>query len=185
MNKIEMGKALTVIMRAWNYMKVDDDLISIWYAAFGKESAEDFMKAALSVMKEHTGAPEMANINKALKLMRQPEKQLTEGEAWGALMTAVRRFGWPNPGDAMHYLRKIDPHLAQVTAQFGWRSICEWETKDNAINRAHLWKCIASLKSRQEKFESLGIQEDPNKIGNSDRRISEAVQQLLPKMGIN
>lgn len=180
-----MGKALTVIMRAWNYIKVDESLIAVWHLAFEKNSVEDFMKAAVSVMKEHTGPPEMANINKALKMMRQPEKQLTEGEAWGALMSAVSRFGWPNPGDAFDYLKKIDPHIAQVTAQFGWRNICEWQTKDNAINRAQFWKCIASLKSRQEKFEALGIQEDINKIGNADKRISEMTQQLLPKMGMN
>lgn len=189
MTREELKAIMAIAFSQYPEIAITQPRFDAWWAHCEKVSIEVGRRAVdMLTLMDTYGPPKIAHFMQCVKKIHDaanPQKQLTEGEAWGALMGAVKSYGWPNPGDAFDYLRKIDPHLAQVAAQFGWRNICEWETKDNAINKAHWWKCIASLKARQERYEELGIQEDPNKIGNSDKRISETVQQLLPKMGMN
>lgn len=185
MTKEELQKLMAGIF-VEHQIKVCADRFAAWWTLCEPVPTEIARKAYPLLLRKNTyGVPKVAHFMECVKEVQDaenPQKQMTEGEAWGALMGAVKSYGWCNQGDAMDYLRKKDPHLAQVAAQFGWRNICEWETKDNAINRAHWWKCIASLKARQDRYETLGIEEDPNLIGNSDKRIAEVVKDLLPKL---
>jgi len=185
MKRAELSEIMAIAF-ADHDIKISDARFEAWFMLAEKVDYETAKKAVRLLLGKKTyGPPKIADFMECVKEIQDaqdPRKSMTEGEAWGHLMKAVKSYGWCNQGDAIAYLRKVDPHLAQVAMQFGWQSICEWQTKDNAINKAHWWKCIASLKSRQEKFESLGLQEDPNKIGNSDKKIAETVQQLLPKL---
>ncbi len=186
MTREELKAIMAIAFSQYPEIAITQPRFDAWWAHCEKISIELGRKAVLLLTDMETyGPPKIHHFMECVRKIQEaqnPQKQLTEGEAWGALMSAVRRFGWCNQGDAMEFLEKKDPHLAQTAAQFGWRSICEWETKDNAINRAHWWKCIASLKARKENLTRLGLEEDPNKIGNTDKRISDVVKDLLPKL---
>jgi hypothetical protein len=157
MKPSELGKILVIAMRPWGYMVVDEPLITMWHAIFGKYSKEQFSAAINAVMATEKGPPEIASVNAMLVKMNQDTPELTEGEAWRVLKIAIGKFGSYAPEEAYAWMRKQHPYVEETARLLGLQEICRWETRDEMTNRAHFWKVLNGQRSRDHTSALLGL----------------------------
>lgn len=123
----------------------------------------DLGKKALNLLttKKTFGPPKIADFLECVKQIQDaenPQKQITDGDAWGAVMKAVAKWGYVNERNALADLHAFDPKISQTVQNFGWRTICEGDASQNNTLRAQFLKSWHSLRNRQDLFEELRIQ---------------------------
>jgi hypothetical protein len=152
MRTSEMGKILTTAFLGWPHFVVTEPMIRLWCDSFPSMTSTEFWEVMRTALKSHTGnfPPTIGQVYATLDRM-QGADDLTDGEAWGVVNEAVRRFGRYSPGQAREYLRtKGGERLVAAVRALGWPDVCAWKAEDEAANRAHFWKVYGGLRIRDE-----------------------------------
>lgn len=146
-------------------IKVCADRFAAWWLLCEDIPWTTAQKALPLLLKKKTyGPPKVADFVECVQQVQDaenPQKMLTEGDVWGMVMEAVRRYGYCNEIAAIAALRAVDPKIAQTALNFGWRTICEGDTSQNNTLRAQFCKAWNSARNRQEIVDSLKIEEMP------------------------
>lgn len=98
----------------------------LWQELLGDLDYELALAAVQKVLLSSDFWPTVAQIRQAaVELTRPPS--LTFDEAWAQVKAAIARHGtW----DERAALAMLDPHVAEVATNFGWRDICLSEETD-------------------------------------------------------
>jgi hypothetical protein len=152
MRTSEMGKILTTAFLGWPHFVVTEPMIRLWCDSFPSITPTEMWDVMRAALKSHTGnfPPTIGQVYATLDRMKGAD-ELTDGEAWGVVTEAVRRFGRYSPGQAREYLRsKGGERLVAAVRSLGWPDICAWRGEDEAANRAHFWRVYSGLRARDE-----------------------------------
>lgn len=170
MTKEELKKLMAGIFVEYG-IKVCADRFAAWWLVC-EEVPSDMAQKALPVMlkKKTFGPPKVADFLECVKQLQDaenPQKQHTEGDVWGMVMEAVRRYGYYNEAAALAALHAVDPKIAQTARNFRWRTICEGDASQNNTLRAQFLKAWHSLRNRQDLLEQLkiGVTPIPSQYG--------------------
>jgi hypothetical protein len=100
----------------------------------------------------------------------QPILPETEGDCIELVDEAVRRFGWPNPEEAMNWIAERSPLVAAAVRRIGFLEYCKCEEPD--VIRGQLRAIFRTEKQRSKELggimesatELQGGQADVNKL---------------------
>jgi len=119
MTKLELMNTLRVVKRAFPNHVLDVEAYELWYTLFENETAEHFMTAILSCVKEpgRQFFPTPGEVNKYLQHSKG-ESSMTAGEAWNLAYSSCC-------GSERAFLDKYENHPALIiaTRQIGLRNI--------------------------------------------------------------
>ena len=94
-------------------------------------------------------SPSIAEIREMTSDIQHGE-QLTWGEAWEKALTAIRRFGYLNPKDA---LDSLDPLTRKCVENIGYLDLCKSE--NIMVERAHFQKIFEVYAKREQTDKRL------------------------------
>lgn len=118
-------KAITAEHKGFD---VSPERAAMWLSAFGKYPADIVLKAVQNHLLSSPYEPKIAHINTLIAELATPEaERLTAMEAFGMVLTAVARYGWPSEQAA---LQSLPEHVANIVRGMGWLAICESENVD-------------------------------------------------------
>lgn len=129
--------------------------------------------AKIAATKKDKFAPTVGEIRDVAFEMRGNSKGTAALEAWGAVKTAIRRFGYYGECEA---LESLDP-LTRKTAQLlGWHYLCKSE--DEMADRAHFMKSYDALRenANEERLTPPNIKAFEEK---------QRLEALPERLGIN
>lgn len=179
MQTSDMQKALLIGMADYTTVSITRAMAEAWMLAFGKLEKEIFLNAFFAAKKTSGGfPPTIGQVEEILRhLATPPADQLTEGEAWQLLNSAVQRFGHVNPDAAKAWLALRSERIARTVEQLGWGEICQWRTDSTPANRAHFWRVYSALVQRDLTAERLGIPK-PEPLKKIERNLQEKSPQI-------
>lgn len=115
-------------------------------------------------------SPSIAEIREMCAVIVNGEPR-TWQDGWDAVLTAIRKFGYYNPKDAMAYLDGVDPIAASCALKMGWRNLC---TSENAVaDRAAFRGCYEIMAKREQQAQILPLP------------LQETIKQLADGMATN
>jgi len=147
MTKEQTTMLLGIISELYpRFMKAATDItIDIWHDMLGDIA---FDLAQLAVKKHaatNTFPPSVAEIRAAASYVSNAPIP-SEGEAWGNVTSAIRRYGYYRQQEA---LASLDNLTRQSVKAIGWDILCT--TEDIMATRAHFFKIYASLAKRVQE----------------------------------
>ena len=150
MEKMEVKLLLSLIAKL--YPRFDDysqnnDVVTTWHTMLG-DLDFDFASKAVSLhaaTKEFP--PSIAEIRKAATGVTASHT-LTDGEAWGEVTLAVRRFGIHQGDKALAGMSEI---TRKCVLALGWYENCMTELDDLNTLRAHFNRYYASMVKRADE----------------------------------
>ena len=81
--------------------------------------------------------------------------QHTWQDGWDSVMTAIRRFGYYSPKEAMNYLESTDPIAADCVLKMGFRNLCMSE--NSVADRAAFRSCYEILQKREKEDKQIAL----------------------------
>lgn len=173
MTKTEMSKALTALFLQYPGAEVTPPIVELWHRSLGRYSAEQFNQAVIEALLTYAGTfPPTIGLLAQVLAKNEAGRVLTEGEAWGALISAVRRFGAYQPSEAMAALESVSPTIVAAVKSIGWTTICRWEMSDEVSNRAQFWRIIAGFNKEREVSRLLGREVSPFLLEVKNRELA-------------
>lgn len=177
----EMAEILTVaFVGSWPTFKVTEPTAKLWADSFEGMDPDTFWKAIHAALKTHTGnfPPTIGQVHAVMEDLRNLG-EMTEGEAWGLLIEAVRRFGFYQPVEARKFIQKHGgDRMVEVVRCMGWSEVCCWNVADEAANRAHFWRMLQGFKKRED-FKAKVIDRPRLDKPESAGEIAQAVLKTL------
>lgn len=99
-------------------------------------------------------SPSIAEIREMCAVIVNGEPR-TWQDGWDSVLTAIRKFGYYNPKDAMEYLNGVDPIAASCVLKLGYRNLC---TSENAVaDRAAFRGCYEIMAKREQEQKQLAL----------------------------
>lgn len=128
MTKKEIGKLLTIAAANFPGMSQRDlgPTAMLWEKMLSDMDYELAEAALIKVLSTAKYFPTVGEIREAAAQLSQPAV-LTAAEAWGEVMTALRKYGLYNWDDAERWMT---PSVAKMVKRFGWWELCHAENID-------------------------------------------------------
>lgn len=176
MRTSEMAKVLATAFLAWPTFTITEPMARLWCSSFPGFSVDEFWEGMRAALKTHTGnfPPTIGQVSAAMERLHSVN-ELTDGEVWALLQSAVRQFGRPSPARARKFLRERGgDRLVDTVRALGWNDICAWRTDDEVANRAHFWRVYNDFRAR-DRF-SYHVQTPPTAV--LDFNVKKLLEEL-------
>jgi len=123
--------------------------LMLWEKALSDIPYQVAENAVIKVLATSKFFPTIAEIREAATQLRQPRK-IDAMEAWGQIMTAVRRYGSYRESEGV---ASLPADIAKMVERFTWREIC---TNDNPDTLRAQFRMAWEVESKREnEYASL------------------------------
>lgn len=128
MTRSEVAKLLSLATANFPAMQERDmrPTLVLWEKMLSDLPPEVAEAALLKVLVSAKFFPTVAEIREAAVQISQP-RVMDASEAWGQVMTALRKFGLYQAREAMEWL---SPEVCAMVRRFGWYELCHAENID-------------------------------------------------------
>ena len=124
----------------------DQDAFNMWFALLGDLQYEVCSAAIQKYMLTNKFPPTVAEIRELATSVVNGDP-LTFGESWERVRTAIRRFGYYRPQEAMD---SLDPLTRRCVESLGFRELCMSENE--VADRAN-FRMVFETMQKREQFE--------------------------------
>ncbi len=117
------------------------ETLEAWTLLMADLPADVTKRAVVDVLRTQQGAwwPTPGEIRARVAVLTGHDTPSAE-EAWGLIMTAVRRYGWMQPREAIASLPSL---VAAVASDIGWMELCESDPEIMRGQFRALWESRA------------------------------------------
>lgn len=151
MDRVETGKLLAIMSAAWPNFEVDKAKHAIWHEMLGDVEFEIVQVALKKLILESPYPPSIADVRRqVVEIMTPPGDQMEPAEAWGAVLQAVRQWGYYREGEA---LKSLPDRVARVVRMMGWQELCASEEPD--VVRAQFMRMYDQIRTRDNRVALL------------------------------
>ncbi|MGF7429603.1 replicative helicase loader/inhibitor [Thermoanaerobacterium thermosaccharolyticum] len=153
MTKKEVIQILGVLSAAYSNMSINEKTVDIWAELLKDIPFEIAKVVAKKHILENIYPPSIADIrHNVFEIMTPKTEQLTAAEAWGEVMSAIRKYGYYREAEALASMSEKTKNVVQF---IGWRDICLSEQLD--VIRGQFRMMYEQLEERQRKEALLPI----------------------------
>lgn len=136
-------KVLSVTYPAW---KVDEETVAVWAALLSDVQPEEVLRAAIEWCRTPSEFPPKPGEIRALA-MKPEDAPLTAEEAWGQVMSEIRRVGWiGTPVWTSEAVKRA------ASALGSWRTLCSQTSDQLSANRAHFMRIYAAFAQKHGRM---------------------------------
>lgn len=130
------------------------EAMELWYQELQDIPQETAITCLRKWVSLNKWSPSIAEIREMCAVIVNGEPR-TWQDGWDAVLTAIRKFGYYNPKDAMDYLDGVDPIAASCVLKLGYRNLC---TSENAVaDRAAFRGCYEIMAKREQEQKQLAL----------------------------
>lgn len=92
-----------------------------WYEMLRDENPGEVAAALKVYAATATFAPSIGELRQTLARLKNPALQIDFDEAWGMVLSAMKKFGWSREHDA---LKALPDSVARCVKNIGWQEMC-------------------------------------------------------------
>jgi hypothetical protein len=165
MTPADVGRLLAFITAVYPNIDIRDGTVEAWYELLRDLDYKTAVAAVKKVIAESEipAMPAVGRIRRAA-LELQGGCPVTAPEAWGMVLSAVRRHGLYGETEAV---RRLPPDAARVVKWIGWREICHSRQPDAV--RAQFMRMYEQQEKHTREIAILppGVKELAEKLGET------------------
>lgn len=176
MTKEQLLKGLKYLGVAYN-KEFTQEQASVWFDMFKDDDYKTFSQAVKRLISTNQFMPSIAEIKKEIALLKTPTLQLNAEDEWEAVLSAIRKYGFYKPQEALETLTPLTKHIVKI---IGWGRLCssesvQWERKE----------FIELFKNKKDNAEEVAMLSEPTMTLAELTRKSQEYLQLEEQKLLN
>lgn len=176
MTKEQLLKGLKYLGVAYN-KEFTQEQASVWFDMFKDDDYKTFSQAVKRLISTNQFMPSIAEIKKEIALLKTPSLQLNAEDEWEAVLSAIRKYGFYKPQEALETLTPLTKHIVKI---IGWGRLCssesiQWERKE----------FIELFKNKKDNAEEVAMLSEPTMTLAELTRKSQEYLQLEEQKLLN
>ncbi len=135
-------KAFMVLRKCYPNWSVDPETVAVWDAILADVPPDDVLRAAIEWSRTPSEFPPRPGQIRAMAV-KPEEAALSPEEAWGEVMSEIRRVGWN--GTPVWSSEAVS---RAARALGSWRTLCSQRTDELSANRAHFMRFYGAFSAK-------------------------------------